>query len=62
MKLALAQIFAVLVSIGLGAAGQRTADLAYTEAGMFALLFGVVLMMPVFGLEIFEWLREKTLT
>ncbi|KOP52536.1 hypothetical protein OX90_16315 [Pseudomonas coronafaciens pv. porri] len=59
MKLALAQLIAVLVSICLGEAGQRTADLAYTEAGMLALLLGIVLMMSVFGLEIFEWLREK---
>ncbi|KAA8690541.1 hypothetical protein [Pseudomonas caricapapayae] len=61
MKLALAQLVAVLASIGLGEAGQRTADLAYTEAGMFALLLGIVLMMAGFGHELLELLREKSL-
>ncbi|WP_117140473.1 hypothetical protein [Pseudomonas amygdali] len=61
MKLALVQLVAVLTSIGLGEAGQRTADLAYTEAGMFALLLGIVLMMAAFGIELLELLREKSL-
>ncbi|KOP51013.1 hypothetical protein OX90_28805 [Pseudomonas coronafaciens pv. porri] len=61
MKLALAQLVAVLTSIGLGEAGQRAADLAYTQAGMFALLLGIVLMMAAFGLELLELLREKSL-
>ncbi|MDU8593981.1 hypothetical protein RYA71_28770, partial [Pseudomonas syringae pv. actinidiae] len=59
MKLAMAQLIVILASIGLGEAGQRTADLAYTEAGIFALLLGCVLMMAGFGLELFELLREK---
>ncbi|AKT29480.1 hypothetical protein RYA05_34315 [Pseudomonas syringae pv. actinidiae] len=61
MKLAMAQLIVILASIGLGEAGQRTADLAYTEAGIFALLLGCVLMMAGFGLELFELLREKSL-
>ncbi|EFW82231.1 MULTISPECIES: hypothetical protein [Pseudomonas syringae group genomosp. 2] len=61
MKLALAQLIAVLVSIGLGEAGQRTADLAYTEAGILALILGFVLMMSAFGFELLELLREKSL-
>ncbi|MFA0921545.1 hypothetical protein ACDH53_26955 [Pseudomonas tremae] len=61
MKLSVAQVIAVLASIGLGEAGQRAADLAYTQAGMFALLLGIVLMMAAFGLELLELLREKSL-
>ncbi|MEQ4258598.1 hypothetical protein [Pseudomonas syringae] len=61
MKLALTQLIAVLASIGLGEAGQRTADLAYTEAGIIALLFGTILMMAAFAREVFEVLREKSL-
>ncbi|PBQ09475.1 hypothetical protein [Pseudomonas syringae] len=61
MKLVVAQLIAVLASIGLGEAGQRTADLAYTEAGILALLLGFVLMMAAFGLELFEVLRERSL-
>ncbi len=60
MKLVVAQLIAVLASIGLGEAGQRTADLAYTEAGILALLLGFVLMMAAFGLELFEVLRERS--
>ncbi|WP_054072849.1 MULTISPECIES: hypothetical protein [Pseudomonas syringae group genomosp. 2] len=59
MKLAMAQLIVILASIGLGEAGQRTADVAYTEAGIFALLLGCVLMMASFGFELFELLREK---
>ncbi|WP_117182324.1 hypothetical protein [Pseudomonas amygdali] len=59
MKLALVQLVAVLTAIGLGEAGQRTADLAYTQAGMFALLLGIVVMMAALGLELLELLREK---
>ncbi|AKF53332.1 hypothetical protein PsyrH_23085 [Pseudomonas syringae pv. syringae HS191] len=61
MKLAVAQLIAVLASIGLGEAGQRTADMAYTEAGIIALLFGTILMMAAFAREVFEVLREKSL-
>ncbi|APP99964.1 hypothetical protein JTE78_25785 [Pseudomonas syringae pv. aptata] len=61
MKLALAQLIAVLASIGLGEAGQRTADLAYNEAGIIALLLGTILMMAAFAREVFEVLREKSL-
>lgn len=61
MKLSVAQVIAVLASIGLGEAGQRTADLAYTEAGILALLLGIVLMMAAFGFELLELLREKSL-
>ncbi|MFA1030678.1 hypothetical protein ALP10_200011 [Pseudomonas syringae pv. helianthi] len=61
MKLAVAQLIAVLASIGLGEAGQRTADLAYTEAGILALILGFVLMMAAFGLELFEVLLERSL-
>ncbi|AKT32689.1 hypothetical protein RX987_03655 [Pseudomonas syringae pv. actinidiae] len=61
MKLAVAQLIAVLASIGLGEAGQRTADLAYTEAGIIALLLGTILMMAAFAREVFEVLREESL-
>lgn len=61
MKLIVAQMFAVLASIGLLEAGQRTADLAYTEAGIIALLLGIILMMAAFTREVFEVLREKSL-
>ncbi|EGH26067.1 hypothetical protein PSYMO_33435, partial [Pseudomonas amygdali pv. mori str. 301020] len=56
MKLSVAQVIAVLASIGLGEAGQRTADLAYTEVSMFALLLGIVLMMAASGIELLELL------
>ncbi|MCF5713979.1 MULTISPECIES: hypothetical protein [Pseudomonas syringae group] len=61
MKLAVAQLIAVLASIGLGEAGQRTADLAYSEACIIALLLGFVLMMAALAREVFEVLREKSL-
>ncbi|ARA79305.1 MULTISPECIES: hypothetical protein [Pseudomonas] len=61
MKLAVAQLIAVLASIGLGEAGQRTADLAYSGAFIIALLLGFVLMMAALVREVFEALREKSL-
>lgn len=61
MKLLVAQLISVFASIGLLEAGQRTADLAYTEAGVIALLLGIVLMMAAFTREVFEVLREKSL-
>ncbi|MCF5371938.1 hypothetical protein [Pseudomonas syringae] len=62
MKLVLAQLIAVLASIGLGEAGQRTGELVYIEAGTLALVLGVVLMLASFGLELVEWLEEKPLS
>ncbi|QVI81844.1 hypothetical protein KHW15_07150 [Pseudomonas syringae] len=61
MKLLVAQLISVFASIGLLEAGQRTADLAYTEAGVIALLLGIILMMAAFTREVFEVLREKSL-
>ncbi|AVB13121.1 MULTISPECIES: hypothetical protein [Pseudomonas syringae group] len=61
MKPSVAQVIAVLASIGLGEAGQRTADLAYTEAGILVLFLGIVLMMAAFGVKLLELLREKLL-
>ncbi|AZG84929.1 MULTISPECIES: hypothetical protein [Pseudomonas syringae group] len=61
MKPSVAQVIAVLASTGLGEAGQRTADLAYTEAGILVLFLGIVLMMAAFGIELLELLREKLL-
>ncbi|RMN11747.1 MULTISPECIES: hypothetical protein [Pseudomonas syringae group] len=62
MKLSIAQFFAVLASIVLGEAGQRTGDLAYNYAGILALVLWFVLMLAVFGLEILEWLCERSLS
>ncbi|MCF5554257.1 hypothetical protein GIV71_28055 [Pseudomonas syringae] len=62
MKLVLAQLIAVLASIGLGEAGQRTGELVYIEAGILALGLGVVLMLATFGLELVELLRERPLS
>lgn len=42
-------------------AAHCTADLAYTEAGIIALLFGTILMMAAFAREVFEVLRGKSL-
>ncbi|MCK9749729.1 hypothetical protein LT699_24390 [Pseudomonas syringae pv. syringae] len=61
MKLQVAQLISVFASIGLLETGQRTADLAYTEAGVIALLLGIILMMAAFTREVFEVLREKSL-
>ncbi|MDG6431925.1 hypothetical protein QCD80_00250 [Pseudomonas syringae pv. actinidiae] len=61
MKLSVAQLIAVLASIGLLEVGQRTADIVYSEAGILALLLGFALMMATFGLELFDVLREKPL-
>ncbi|KPB52297.1 Uncharacterized protein ALO57_02097 [Pseudomonas coronafaciens pv. oryzae] len=61
MKLAVAQLIAVLASIGLGEAGQRTADLAYSGAFIIALLLGFVLMMAALAREVVEVLREESL-
>lgn len=61
MKLLVVQLISVFASIGLLEAGQRTADLAYTEAGAVALLLGIILMMAAFTREVFEMLREKSL-
>lgn len=57
----MAQLIAVLASIGFGEAGQRTGELVYIEAGILALGLGVVLMLATFGLEVFEVLRERSL-
>ncbi|MDC3739263.1 hypothetical protein KDL27_26120 [Pseudomonas syringae pv. syringae] len=62
MKLVLAQLIAVLASIGLGEAGQRTGDLVYIEVSILALILGVVLMLATFGLELIELLRERSLS
>ncbi|MBI6748306.1 hypothetical protein YA0079_24160 [Pseudomonas syringae] len=62
MKLVLAQLIAVLASIGLGEAGQRTGDLVYIEVSILALVLGVVLMLATFGLELIELLRERSLS
>ncbi|MFA0999382.1 MULTISPECIES: hypothetical protein [Pseudomonas syringae group] len=61
MKLALAQLVAVLASIGLGEAGQRTADLAFSKAGFLALALSLMLMLASLAVEIFEAMREETL-
>lgn len=62
MKLVLAQLIAVLASIALGEAGQRTGELVYIWAGILALVLGVVLMLVTFGLELVELLRERSLS
>ncbi|KOP51021.1 MULTISPECIES: hypothetical protein [Pseudomonas syringae group] len=62
MKLVLAQIIAVLASIGLGEAGQRTGELVYIKAGILALVLSVFLMLATFGLELVELLRERSLS
>ncbi|KTB98802.1 hypothetical protein [Pseudomonas syringae] len=62
MKLSIAHFFAVLALVVLGEAGQRTGDLAYIYAGILALVLWFVLMLAVFGLEILEWLRERSLS
>ncbi|KPW23130.1 hypothetical protein ALP73_200107 [Pseudomonas coronafaciens pv. garcae] len=62
MKLAIAQIIAVLASIAFGEAGQNTGDVAYIEAGILALGLAFVLMLATSGLEIVEWLRERSLS
>ncbi|PBQ16904.1 hypothetical protein CCL09_14460 [Pseudomonas congelans] len=62
MKLVLAQLIAVLASIGLGEAGQRTDELVYIDAGILALVLGVVLMLAAFRLELVELLRERSLS
>ncbi|RMM39169.1 hypothetical protein QO021_30280 (plasmid) [Pseudomonas amygdali pv. lachrymans] len=61
MKLVVAQLIAVLASIGLGEAGQRTGELVYIESGILALGLGGVLMLATFVLEIVECLREGSL-
>lgn len=62
MKLLLAQLIAVLASIGFGEAGQRTGEIAFSQACVTALALGVVLMLITTGLEIADYLRERSLT
>ncbi|MDU8430972.1 hypothetical protein RYA99_19085 [Pseudomonas syringae pv. actinidifoliorum] len=59
MKLMTAELIAFIAAINLLEAGLRTSNLAYSEEGIIALGFGLVLMLAVLALEIVAALREE---
>ncbi|MDT3243931.1 hypothetical protein QNL30_25490 [Pseudomonas amygdali pv. morsprunorum] len=62
MKFAVAQLIAVITAIGLLEAGQSNADQAYSAAGVIALALSLALMAAGLAVEVYEWLREDSLS
>lgn len=58
MKLAVAQLIAVIAAICLLEAGQSNADQALSVAGLIELALSFALMAAGLAVEVYEWFRE----
>ncbi|MDH4602367.1 hypothetical protein [Pseudomonas syringae] len=62
MKLVIAQLMTLIAAVGLLDMGRTNADLALSTAGLITLALSVALMVAGAALEVFEWLREGSLS
>ncbi|KPC48499.1 Uncharacterized protein AC509_4251 [Pseudomonas amygdali pv. morsprunorum] len=62
MKLAVAQLMALIAAICLLEVGQSNADQALSVAGVIALALSLALMAAGLAVEVYEWIREDSLS
>ncbi|MGG5276378.1 hypothetical protein [Pseudomonas syringae pv. coryli] len=62
MKLVIAKLMTLIAAICLLEAGKSNADQAFSAAGVIALALSLALMAAGLAVEVYEWLREDSLS